>query len=684
MLAWCVGPASLAAQRDTTAAAAASLFYQATEDSTSLASIDPVRMAVLQKRIALALDGVSLRQALWEISAVSGLRFVYADDAIGADRLVHLHAQGITVAAALTQLLQGAAVDVVVRPGGSAVLVRAPNAVVPLLHGTVGDSLSREPIAGAVVMLMDSSGSAVARTLTNARGEYRIAVAAASRRARVVRLGFAPRDVTIPAGTTGNAHLDLRMLSLPTLLDTAHVQAYGRCRRKACAAALSLWEQARAGLLAAVAARTANPASIHRLLFDRLLERGSDRIVSMSVRADSVETAANSFVAAHSAEDFVHFGFATDASNNATFFAPDADVLLSDEFARTYDFQLAAGDKLRPHQVGLHFAPIDHPGGKVMIDGTLWIDTVAHELREVEFQYLGVPPVTESFNPSAGGSLLIIPSPGVEEAFQPGGRIEFRTMRNGVTLIDRWSIRLAKVTADTVAELGNGRVGFDASIRRRLDVEEIGGEVARATWRDGSVWNDSLGTLRVDAATAEGRPPVGSVIALAATPYFGVVDANGIAEMRNLLPGSYSARMIDPRIAPLGLGVPTPLTVTAYRDSTTLATLAVPSTEQYLAGRCRLAHQGVGRDEVFLIGRVVTPDGTPVPGAKVTAQNAGLKSRAQSFVTGADGVFQSCEGWRIGDQLHVRVRRSGMADQELDRTFDSNIVALRVTVRPDR
>jgi hypothetical protein len=672
------GPAVLVAQREGTASIPARFnFFMASQDSTAPTPIDPSRVPALQTRIAVGLDGVPLREALWQISQLSGLRFAYANDDIGADRLVHLNARDITVAGALLALFGGSSVQVIFRPGGTAVLARTRNAVIEALRGAVIDSVSRQAIGGAVLMLVDSSGAAVARTLTNERGQYRVALTAASRRVRVARIGFEPRDVPIPDGPVGDRSLDVSMLTLPTLLQPARVVATDRCHRRNCASALGVWEQARAALLAMVAARAANPALMHRLLFSRVLDSDGAQIVSMRVQADSVDSTANSFLAARSAEEFVRFGFTTNLSDTATFFAPDADVLLSDAFARSYEFEFADGSQTRPHQVGLHFTPVDHATGRVEIDGTLWVDTVARELRDVEFRYVGMPFV-RALQPKL---LNRGQSPAADETFQSGGHIAFRTMLNGVTIIDRWSIHLVRVTADTVVELGNGRIGFDAPIRRRPYVEELGGEIERANWRDGFEWRGSFGTLRVHAVNSAGSPAKGSIIALVATPYFGVVDSAGTAEVANLLPGPYTVRIIDPRIAPLGVGVPTPVAVAAVRDSTTTAMLEVPTAEEYIADRCKAAKQRTAGDSVLMLGRVLTPDGAPVVGARVTIASGERKFSDESTVTGADGIFQSCENWALGDTIRIRVHRSGAPDEDVVRTFDAKLMAVRVTVR---
>src|SRR5579884_637084 len=114
------------------------------------------------------------------------------------------------------------------------------------LRGTVRDSTSGHGIPGAAVLLQSADGRTVGRNITNERGEYRVALAAGATRVRVLRLGFRPRELAIPAAVDGVAHLDVTMLAIPTTLDAVQVSANASCpRRSDEAAAFALLEQAR-------------------------------------------------------------------------------------------------------------------------------------------------------------------------------------------------------------------------------------------------------------------------------------------------------------------------------------------------------------------------------------------------------------------------------------------------------
>ena len=125
------------------------------------------------------------------------------------------------------------------------------------LAGTVRDSVSRRPIPGVVVILLDSTGATVARHLTNERGEYLVVLRDAMRSARFVRIGFRPGEVPIPPRAESPTRLDVTMFALPSMMQLVRVVANSRCSvRKDRAGAMGLWEQARAGERSSVPTRT--------------------------------------------------------------------------------------------------------------------------------------------------------------------------------------------------------------------------------------------------------------------------------------------------------------------------------------------------------------------------------------------------------------------------------------------
>ena len=154
------------------------------------------------------------------------------------------------------------------------------------VRGTVRDSTTGLPIAGAVITTMDLLDRVGPRSVTNERGSYFV-TATGARRLRIVRLGFRPVDVDLAARRDSTA-IDVAMARIPYQLQPVRVLAGARCPRQSDrTAALALLEQARAGLLATVVARSDKPARMTRLSIERWLDPETNRVMRQRVKIDS-------------------------------------------------------------------------------------------------------------------------------------------------------------------------------------------------------------------------------------------------------------------------------------------------------------------------------------------------------------------------------------------------------------
>jgi hypothetical protein len=530
------------------------------------------------------------------------------------------------------------------------------------IRGAVRDSASHQPIAGAVVMLLDSTGALLGRNITNERGQYSLAYGRVARLIRVVRIGFLPRELRVRAPGAVDRPIDVVMVPFSAALVPVRIVDKSSCSQRGDRArALALWEQARAGLLSTVVAREMNPMSVHRLSFQRTLEGHSDRISRFVVAADSSTNSTKSFNAIRSARDLITSGFSVDSGGTRFMFGPDADVLLDDSFALGYCFHLASPSKSRPRQIGLAFSPSDPHPGRMDIDGTLWIDTAARALRDIEFRFIGTPPRWDEFH--------------------PGGSISFREMSNGVVLVDRWYLRRVDAAETSVLD----QRGTDFTTRITLFAIENGGELAHAVWPDGQRWNASLGSLRIAAVTSSGRPAAGVQVLLPDTPYEGTADSSGTVFITDLVPGPYSLRIRDARMAELDFSIPSRVSFVAARDSMFRATVRVPTAEEYVASRCRRDRQWEAGDSTFILGRLITPDGRPVKNAKVsfaTKRRDGQWSWLKwVYRTGSDGVFESCgKLFNAGQKVLIRVSRKGMADLDIERAIARKLTIAKLQI----
>jgi hypothetical protein len=509
------------------------------------------------------------------------------------------------------------------------------------IQGSIRDSVSLRPISGAVVALVDSLGKALTRGTTDERGHYALVATPEARQLRVVRIGFRPQITAISRGMPA----DISLVPIPFLLAEQRVISTASCpSRNDRAAAFSLLEHVRAGLLATVVARSQNTAKMVRLLFERRLEGSDNRVMSQVVRRRSGTVSAAPFGAARSAAAFVHDGFREDSAGAQTFYGPDAETLIDEEFAAGYCFHVKDSDRARPHQVGLGFAAAGHRDGRIDLAGTLWVDTLARVLRELEFSYVGLDSRTS--------------------ALRPGGNIAFEELPDGMVLAVRWSLRLVSGRLETGGMMLSSTGAVSGARTSRLSVHEIGGELARVTWPDGRTWIAPLGTLRLRARTRQGTPVAGALVQLEGTDSQGVADSAGLVTIGELLPGPYAISIVDPRLSALDLLLPTSSKAIAIRDSVTDAVLEVESAEDFVAARCERDQRIAGG--TWILGRVVAPNGKPVGDARWVINDEFGSRLVDGGRGGGDGLFHWCqlplgkrveiEAWLGGDR-RVKVKR---------------------------
>jgi hypothetical protein len=533
------------------------------------------------------------------------------------------------------------------------------------IHGVVRDSASAQPVSGAVLTLLDATGGVLGRGISDERGSYRLSTPSGGSvvaSMRVVRIGFRPRVILAPA-LSARADIDIVIASLATMLEPVRVIDQPNCpRRNDRAAAFALWEQAKSGLLATVVARQENPAALLRLAFQRKMD-DDGHIIGQTVRIDSTDRTAASFQAVHNATDFVANGFRDTQGASDVFLAPDAEVLLDERFVNGYCLRIADRDRARPNEIGLAFTAATHKRDRVDIEGVIWIDTTVRALRRVDYSYVGLSRRVEDLH--------------------PGGHLEFREMPNGLVLVDRWNIRLVTAESTDVVVPAKMRSDDITTARYILSPQESGGEVARAAWANGSAWQGSLGTLRVHAITRAGAPSAGTRVRLEDTDYGATADASGNFEISNLIPGPYSLVVADPRLTPIRLTIPTKTSFVAARDSTRVATIVVPTAEEFVADRCVADRKFAAKDTTaWLLIRVMKPDATPIAGLKVTlAQRIDPSEREardahdtvnewtpvpDSYETGTDGLFALCRNVTRGWHLRIRVRDQRGATAEME------------------
>jgi len=498
------------------------------------------------------------------------------------------------------------------------------------VRGVVRDSASSAPIAGVVVIARDAAGASLGRGLTSPAGRYSLAASAPVQRLQLTRIGYRAREIRVSPPENGVSVADVEMTALATMLEPVRTTASGRCpQRPDAPAAFALLDQGRAGLLTAVVGRETDSAMVTVLAFDRTMDGNSDGIDRQRVRIRTVERAKTSFNATRTAADFVQRGFVHDDNGKQTFFGPDAEVMLDESFARGYCFRVAtapASDTAHANQAGLAFAPLDRRRGRIDIEGTLWVDTIARRLGSVEFRYVGLDNVSTGFN--------------------PGGRVSFREVMPGAVMIDRWSMRIVGAA--------------DSATRQGYSVHEIGGELGEVRWPDGRTWTASLAKARIKAANADGTPTANAMITLDSTDYSATTDSSGVAEFRNLVSGPYTVAVAEPRLVEMGLPLVTPVSFSADRIRTIDVDVRTPMADEYGATLCRA--DGRVNATTWILGRAASLDGRPIGSVhwKLSRLVAGAwRPFATSGVTGTSGLFHFCTSLPTGESIQLTAWTEG-------------------------
>jgi hypothetical protein len=396
------------------------------------------------------------------------------------------------------------------------------------VRGIVRDSAANNPLSGVVVSGLDSAGQTAARSITDAAGRFVLLSASNVRRLHLIRIGYRPRDVDV-AGR-GEVSVNIGMERLPPVLNTVHVSGSELCPGSADrGAAFQLWEQARAGLLATIVARDLKPAMATTLVYESGMSPSDERIHRQKKEVKRGQTT-RPFVASAGPSFFAEVGYMTEDPSGRLFNAPDADVLMHESFAATHCFHIQSADEAHAGQIGLAFSPIRGRDDLVDVSGVIWMDSAAPKLRSLDFAYTGLEPAAIQA--------------------KAGGYLEFRTMPNGVSFIERWHLRLANMEVTTSSSNPMRRDGRPPKRNERFDLRvveivEAGGIVLDATWADGEVFQDTPSIVSGLVTRRKANTPVaGAVITLAGTSDTAMTDNAGEFEIQ-AIPGRYSVVATD-------------------------------------------------------------------------------------------------------------------------------------------
>jgi hypothetical protein len=545
------------------------------------------------------------------------------------------------------------------------VAVAATPARAQMVRGVIRDSVSREPLPGAVVTLSDSSGAKYARTISSETGAYVVARLGGASVLHIQRIGFRPRSLSIPRDSV----VDVTMGPIPLVLSAVSATEKRICPSDAREGrALDLWEQARSALLASVVARQAAPPKIRMNEYERTYEPMARRLVDQ--RAHQAQTTGDrSYMAGRSAFDFASRGYMDEAPSGArTFYAPDEDVMLDPSFVATHCLRVVAADQFHPGEVGLGFEPVPNSGRDTVVDinGVLWLDRGKPALKSLEFSYTGLEPAAK----------------------ESGGTVEFKTMPNGTPLIRAWEIRSTILAIDEERTAPGIVHHLPSRPDRTTNVRVIGyqhssGEVTVVTWPDGTRWRVSDFALVGEVQDEGGRPVAGARVWTDRGLDTVVTDVAGHFDFPYATAGIYTLFASDSALASVG----------AFRagPQPAMSMLGNMGRPIVLELRPRLSavdpscHSNQKGDSGILVGRVVDSAGDAAAAARVelVGGSAGDTARLVDY-TDAQGRFTVC-GAPLDRPLHVRV--TGEEGNHADITVDAwneRLVTRAATLKPPR
>jgi len=387
---------------------------------------------------------------------------------------------------------------------------------------TMPDSVA--PAVGVLVAARDARGTEIARAVSNERGEFVLSLPRAGRfEVRALRVGYRPTLVPpldVAAGDTATVRIVLARDAVR--LSTITVRRSDDCRARDQGGALvaDVWEEARKALLAAQTPRSGGTLVAEWIQYDRQLDSTGRRVLDQEVHL--TRSPSDQPFRSREAALLAREGYVVEDSTAVSYYAPDADVLLSESFAGTHCFQLAEAPPGEPGLIGLAFRPVAAALRRRDIVGTFWVDRASAELRAIDFAFTGLPAAAERAD--------------------PGGRVEFTPLPDGVWLVSRWQIRMPDLERVTPSTVGGRQVRVVGSSIRLRGAKVVGGEITQVE-RDGAILFRARGSaLAVRLMPQGGEAPsttAGAEVRLDGTDYVARADSDGVALFPLVLPGRY-------------------------------------------------------------------------------------------------------------------------------------------------
>ena len=367
-------------------------------------------------------------------------------------------------------------------------------------------------------------------------------------------------------------------------------------------------------------------------------------------------------------------------SNSDVYRAPDAALMLSDQFVRSHCYAAIRGYGAENGLTGLEFKPA-RVAAQPELTGVLWLDPQAKALRSLSFDYVNLP----------------IPL----RIARTSGRVEFQQLAGGQWIVPRWYIRMPRVTRVTSANVSSDSlVGYQevGGAARPAGTAPVSTGAATASAPTSGAAPSPATPAAVDSPSAANQSTITGVVFDSTTgrPLRGVeVSIRGGRSKTLTSPGGGYQLAVDgalndtivfehPRLR-LFRVADRIQTISLPVGARAQASVIIPSYESL---RKNLCGQNETRTEAqgFMAGYVKDAAGKPVPRAHVwttwqvlwVEQNGRLVSTNQQRTvetdSNSDGSYVMC-GFTRNAQITARVGIAGRNTVEEKIAFPSNMVS---------
>lgn len=319
------------------------------------------------------------------------------------------------------------------------------------LSGRVIDVESGDPVVGALLTAIDQEGRARGGTLTDEAGAFTLDLAPAFEleRVRVERIGYATQFFDA-AHFSAESDVILRVSSQPIVLEGIRAVAESLCGGdiRGGGPVQDIWQEARKSLRITEVSHSQQVLRFETEKILRTLSPGDHAVLEGTSQRRRVF--AEEPYRSIPLEQMTDRGWIEETEDgDLIYYAPDASVLLSEEFTQQHCFSAERTDEA----ILLRFEPNRSRSDLPEIEGVMSLDPRTKELTDLRFSYVAVP----------------LPSGGGDEA---GGEVHFYGAPNGLRVVRAWAIRMPVV--DLIRTGFRGEYSEDIRLRQ---IREEGGRV---------------------------------------------------------------------------------------------------------------------------------------------------------------------------------------------------------------